>query len=212
MKKQFFLYGILLLLPFMGIAQIQFVQNKNFAEVLAKAQQENKKVFVDFYTVWCGPCKLMSQKVFTETEIGTYFNEKFVNYQINAEDKAFAEQVKKYQVAAYPTLLILDAAGNVLGRQEGALDAAHFLKFAKRTLGELMSFEQMYDKLKTNKNNEQLLQAILLEAPDFLATLPEGSQYDRWSLRIERLYNDYRKRKPVGKMMNPTDLDRKSVV
>lgn len=206
MKKQFFLYGILLLLPFMGIAQIQFVQNKNFEEVLAKAQQENKKVFVDFYTVWCGPCKLMSQKVFTETEIGTYFNEKFVNYQINAEDKAFTEQVKRYQIRSYPTLLILDAAGNVLGRQEGALDAAHFLKFAKRTLGELMSFEQMYDKLKADKNNEQLIQAILLEAPDFLVTLPEGSQYDRWSLRIERLYNDYRKRKPVGKMMNPTDF------
>lgn len=206
MRKLAILYGALMLLPFWGKAQIQFVQDKSFQEVLAKARQEQKKVFVDFYTVWCGPCKLMSKNVFPDAEVGKYFNEKFVSYQINAEDKNFMEQVKKYQVQAYPTLLILDAAGNILGRQEGALDAAHFLKFAQRVNGELLSFEQMYDKLKSDKNNEQLIQAILLEAPDFLAGVPEGSNYDRWSLRIERLYNDYRKRKPVAKMMNPADF------
>lgn len=206
MKKLAILFGVLVLLPFLGKAQIQFVQDKKFQEVLTQAQQEQKKIFVDFYTVWCGPCKIMSKNVFTDAAVGKYFNEKFVNYQINAEDKAFIEEVKKYQIQSYPTLLILDAAGNVLGRQEGAVDAAHFLKFAQRINGELLSFEQMYDKLKSDKNNEQLIQAILLEAPDFLAGVPEGSNYDRWSLRIERLYNDYRKRKPVAKMMNPADF------
>lgn len=206
MKKWIILYGMFLMSPLVGKAQIQFVQEETLEKVLAKAGQENKKVFVDFYTVWCGPCKLMSQQVFTAPEVGIWFNEKMVSYQIDAEDRAFLNEVKKYQVAAYPTLLILDAGGKVLARQEGALDAGQLLKFAQRAVGEMMSFEQMYDKLRTTKNDEQLMQAILLEAPDFLQKIPEGSNYDRWSLRIERLYNDYRKRKPVEKMMNPADF------
>lgn len=206
MKKWIILYGMFLMSPLVGKAQIQFVQEETLEKVLAKAGQENKKVFVDFYTVWCGPCKLMSQQVFTAPEVGIWFNEKMVSYQIDAEDRAFLNEVKKYQVAAYPTLLILDAGGKVLARQEGALDAGRLLKFAQRAVGEMMSFEQMYDKLRTTKNDEQLMQAILLEAPDFLQKIPEGSNYDRWSLRIERLYNDYRKRKPVEKMMNPADF------
>lgn len=177
----------------------------SFEDVLKKAQAENKKVFIDFYTVWCGPCKLMSRDVFPDAEVGAYFNSKFVCYQINAEDKAFEAEVKKYKISAYPGLVITDAAGNMLGQQFGALDAAHFIKFAKTVCGEVLTFKEMYDKLKTDKS-DPLVQALLLEAPDFLAKQEPGSNYDRWSLRVERLYSDYRKRKPLADMMNPTDF------
>ncbi|MDG1903455.1 MAG: thioredoxin domain-containing protein, partial [Schleiferiaceae bacterium] len=35
---------------------IKFEQG-NWANTLAKAKAENKIVFVDAYTTWCGPCK-----------------------------------------------------------------------------------------------------------------------------------------------------------
>ena len=69
---------------------IQFMQG-SYREVLEKAKAENKKVFIDFYTTWCGPCKEMSSKVFTDADVAKYFNEKFISYQINAEDKAFRD-------------------------------------------------------------------------------------------------------------------------
>lgn len=201
--------NILIYIVFLGlmpaVAQVRFFEGP-FDQALQKAQTEQKKVFVDFYTVWCGPCKLMSEKVFPDVAVGAYFNEKFISCQINAEDKAFAEWVRKYQVKAYPTLLILDASGNVLGRQEGALEPALLLKFAQRTNGELLGFEEMYERLKTHESDESLIQALLLEAPDFLGTLPEGPTYDRWLLRMERLFADYRKKKTLEKMMNPTDF------
>lgn len=184
---------------------IEFFEG-SFEDVLKKAQAEKKNVFIDFYAVWCGPCKQMSKEVFPDAEVGTYFNEKFVCYKINAEDKAFSVQVGKYKIEAYPALVITDAQGNLLGQQFGALDKAHFIKFAKTVNKDLLGFKEMYDKLKTEKDNNQLIQAILLEAPDFLAQQQPGSNYDRWSLRIERLYADYRKKKTLGDMMNPTDF------
>ena len=50
-----------------------------FEEALAKAQAEEKLVFVDAYTVWCGPCKWMSKNTFTDAKVAEYFNENFIN-------------------------------------------------------------------------------------------------------------------------------------
>ena len=56
-----------------------------FGEALAKARQENKPLFVDFYAVWCVPCKKMAKNVFTQEEVGKYFNEHFISLQLDAE-------------------------------------------------------------------------------------------------------------------------------
>ena len=42
-------------------AQTNF-QDISFSEALKKAKEENKMVFVDCYTSWCGPCKYMADK------------------------------------------------------------------------------------------------------------------------------------------------------
>ncbi|WP_455261180.1 thioredoxin family protein, partial [Prevotella jejuni] len=56
-----------------------------FNEALVKAKQENKILFVDFYAVWCVPCKKMAKTVFTQEEVGKYFNEHFISLQLDAE-------------------------------------------------------------------------------------------------------------------------------
>ena len=59
--------------------------NGNFNEALAQAKKENKVLFVDFYAVWCVPCKRMAKTVFTLDEVGRYFNQHFISIQIDAE-------------------------------------------------------------------------------------------------------------------------------
>ena len=177
----------------------------SFTEVLKQAKAENKKVFVDFYTTWCGPCQLMSKNVFPEDEVGAYFNEHFINYQINAEDKAYMAEVKRYGVTAYPTMFILDAEGNVLGKQLGAIDKAGFLRFAKLALKEVLPLDQLYEKYKKEKRNQELMQAMLLDAPDYIARL-SGQEHDKWAYRIERLYADYRKQRDLKDCVTANDL------
>ena len=177
----------------------------SFQDALKQARAENKKVFVDFYTTWCGPCQLMSKNIFPDDEVGEYFNKYFVNYQINAEDKAFLPEVKRYGVAAYPNMLILDTEGNVLGRQLGATDTNGFLRFAKLALKEVLPVDQLYEKLKKDKKNQLLMQEILLEGPEYIARL-SGQDHDKWEYRIEKLYADYRKQMRLEDCITANDL------
>ena len=177
----------------------------SFQEALKQAKAENKKVFVDFYTTWCGPCQLMSKNVFPDEEVGEYFNRHFINYQINAEDKTYLPEVKRYGVTAYPNMLILDTEGNVLGRQLGATDKNGFLRFARLALKEVLPVDQLYEKLKKDRKNQTLMQEILLEAPGYIARL-SGQDHDKWEYRIEKLYADYRKQRPLEDCITANDL------
>lgn len=177
----------------------------SFPDALRRAKAENKKVFVDFYTTWCGPCQLMSKNIFPDDEVGEYFNRNFINYQINAEDKQYLPDVKRYGITAYPNMLILDADGNVLGRQLGAVDKSAFLRFAKMAMKEVLPLDQLYEKYKKDKKNRRLMQDILLDAPDYVAR-QSGQDHDKWSYRIEKLYADYRKQAPLEECITANDL------
>ena len=76
-------------------------------QLVEKAKMENKPIFMDVYTSWCGPCKKMARETFTQKEVGDYFNTHFINYQIDAEKGEGVEIAKRYGVKAYPTCLFL---------------------------------------------------------------------------------------------------------
>lgn len=91
-------------------------------EALEKAKNNENginRVFLDCYTSWCGPCKFMSENVFTTKEAGDYFNSRFVNIKIDMEKGEGIDIAKKYNIKAYPTFLILDPDGKVVGRVVG---------------------------------------------------------------------------------------------
>ncbi len=133
--KQFFFITIIALFTFAcnstkgGIVEptpepeptgVQFTDHDKLMDVLEVAKTSNKLVFVDFYTTWCLPCKLMDEDVFTDEEFATYMNDNFINFKVNAEKGNGANLALLYQVAAYPTLLFLDEEGNVLVQKVGA--------------------------------------------------------------------------------------------
>ena len=97
-------------------------------ELLAKAGEQDKYLFVDVYATWCGPCKYMSGRVFTQESVGDYFNKTFVNAKFDAERGEGIDIARKYRVEGYPTFLILNAEGKEVGRIVGGDDAAAFIK------------------------------------------------------------------------------------
>lgn len=97
-------------------------------ELLAKAADQHKYLFVDVYATWCGPCKYMSGRVFPQEAVGNYFNKTFVNAKFDAEQGEGIEIARKYGVKGYPTFLILNGEGQEVGRIVGGDDADAFIK------------------------------------------------------------------------------------
>lgn len=108
----------------------------SFNEVLAQAKAESKMVFVDCYTSWCGPCKMLAKQTFPDPSVGEFFNPRFVSIQIDMEKGEGIELAKKWGVDAYPTMLILDANGEVKGRIVGFLKPQQLVEEVKKVLGQ----------------------------------------------------------------------------
>ncbi len=123
-------YILLLFMLFVGtsIAQegISF-EASDFQTALDKAKSEDKLIFMDAYTTWCGPCKWMSKNVFTDASVGSYFNDRFINVKIDMEKGEGIELAKKYDVSAYPTLLFIDGSGELMHMSVGSRPADDFL-------------------------------------------------------------------------------------
>lgn len=99
-------------------AQTNF-QDLTLEKALEKAKAENKYVFVDCYTSWCGPCKMMAEKILPLEEVGTYMNEHFVCVKFDMEKGEGRQIAQKYRVTSYPTFLMLKTDGSLLNRVIG---------------------------------------------------------------------------------------------
>ena len=106
--KKFLLFVVALLMLQVGaFAQTNF-EELTLDKALDKAKAEGKLVFVDMYTSWCMPCKYMANTIFPKSEMGEYLNPRFVCVKFNTEEGEGAEIMKRYEISAFPTFLILN--------------------------------------------------------------------------------------------------------
>lgn len=109
---------------------INFVTMK-WDDAVALATKENKPIFVDAYTVWCGPCKWLAANVFTDPEVAAYYNKTFVNVKLDMEKGEGIELAKKWSIQAYPTLIFFNEKGEEAHRVLGAMPAPTFIEIGK---------------------------------------------------------------------------------
>jgi len=100
-------------------------------EALEKAEAEEKIIFVDAYAEWCGPCKRMARNVFTDSEVGGFYNQNFINLKMDMEKPENATFRKGYPVAAFPTLYFIDFTGDVVHQVKGAQSVEQFIQLGK---------------------------------------------------------------------------------
>lgn len=56
-------------------------------EAMAKQATAPRKILVDVYTEWCGWCKVMDKKTFSDPKVAAYLNEHFYVVKLDAEQK-----------------------------------------------------------------------------------------------------------------------------
>jgi thiol-disulfide isomerase/thioredoxin len=125
---------------------VAFVQGLTWQEVLQKAKQENKYVFVDCFTTWCGPCKIMDQKVYPDDAVGKFMNENFISVRVQMDTTAAdSREVKswyaighafleQYHIYSYPSYLFFSTEGKAVHKDLGGKESEDFLTMARAAM------------------------------------------------------------------------------
>ena len=101
-----------------------------FEKAMARSRSEGKPVMVDFYTQWCGACKYLDAKVYTDqTVLGE--TKSWIVVKVDAE--ARADVAGAYNVHSYPTIAFLNPDGKPIAIQEGApQEASVFVQWMRQ--------------------------------------------------------------------------------
>lgn len=116
--KPVFYTLITMLISFQLTAQIEFREG-SWNDLLEIAKAENTPIFADAFAVWCGPCKRMDSQVFSQPEVGNFFNDNFINAKIDMEKGEGPAIGRRYGVSAYPTILFIAPNGELLHKAVG---------------------------------------------------------------------------------------------
>ena len=130
----------------------KWYEQPSFDEVLEKAGTQDKYVLIDFYTVWCGPCKKMDEETYSASEVVTFLNG-LIPVKYDSEKGVGIEVSKKFRVNAWPTTVLLGPDGKEIGRHIGYLDAEDFLQLMgdfRKGIGTIAYYEK---KLETNPDD-----------------------------------------------------------
>jgi thiol-disulfide isomerase/thioredoxin len=94
--------------------QVNFLHD--FEKAYDLASKEKKAMLLDFETTWCGPCKMMDQWVYNADAV---VEKSHVLVAVKVDGDRRRDLVKKYQVGAYPTIILIGTDGNELKRVVG---------------------------------------------------------------------------------------------
>ena len=154
---RFFLpcYFILLLCTCVRAQGIEFFHG-TWPEALAKAEAEDKLIFVDAYASWCGPCKAMARNVFPVAEVGDFFNENFINVKFDMEKDESREFRKKHRVSAYPTLFFINGKNEVVHKSVGGKQVKSLIGAGNTALSKMDDVEALAERWEAGERDGKL--------------------------------------------------------
>lgn len=129
----------------------------SWEEALEQAQIQEKVIFVDAFTTWCGPCKKMSATVFTNDKVGEFFNQNFINMKIDMEKTPGQQFQEQYPVTAYPTLYFIDGEGKVVHKTTGAREVEQFIELGQSVLGRTDKSAEFAKKYEEGDRDPELI-------------------------------------------------------
>ena len=138
--RKLVLFALLLFALNMNAQEINWL---TLEEAIELQQKEPRKIIMDFYTNWCGPCKLLDKNTFKNKDVSSYINANFYAVKFNAEGNSkvtfngneftnpqydaskanrrnSSHQLSRYfGVNAYPTIVFLNENKELLTQVKG---------------------------------------------------------------------------------------------
>ncbi len=147
MKNRLYLFVLVILTSFKPITNdtATTINWVTMEEALELQKKNPKKIFMDVYTNWCGPCKMLDRNTFQNEDVANYVNKHFYAVKFNAEgndavtykgqtfsnpnynpakanSRNSSHQFSQYlKVNAYPTMVFFDEQGNYITPVTGYL-------------------------------------------------------------------------------------------
>lgn len=165
MRKLRYILLTSLALLFTGSVFAQGIEffHGSWEEAKAEAKKENKPLFVDAYTSWCGPCKKMSNEVFPTATVGMFFNSNFICYKLDMEKGDGPAVAKTFQVGFYPTFLFLDADGNLIHKSMGFHQASDFLAIGQEALDPSRNLAGLKKRLEGGEKDTAFIYDLIIK-------------------------------------------------
>ncbi|OHX65371.1 thioredoxin family protein [Flammeovirga pacifica] len=119
----------------------EIIEWKNINTAIDQSDKDDKPIFVDVYTDWCGWCKVLDKKTFQHDEVVEYVNEHYHAVKLNPEkegsfsfkgkDYTYDEYMKKHEINSYPAIIVLHPDGKEKVFM-GYRDSKSFLEILKK--------------------------------------------------------------------------------
>lgn len=192
----------------------------DFEAGLAAAEKGDRLVLVEFTgSDWCSACKILESKILPTKEF-TGFTSKNrlvlveLDYprdtkNVTPEQRAARQKVaERYNIRAYPTLLLVDSKGQPYGRIEGVLPTP------EQNIKRLQSIVDMRKQFKkrlseARKAETPAARALALQAA--LLSLPDGLRPHHTALVEEIIQNDPEDTLGYRKALNTKNLREKQL-
>ena len=95
-------------------------------KALSLASRQNRIVFIDFCTTWCGACRKLDEDTWSDGKVIEQLKKKTVPLKIDADKEQIIRD--KFKIRAYPTLLFLNSDGSILARIVGYQIPSQFIE------------------------------------------------------------------------------------
>ena len=120
---QLLMAATLISAPAVQAAQLKW--EVDLTQALKTAQKNHKLVLVDVYTSHCPWCARLDQETFNNPGVVREIGSKYIFVKLNAEKQS--SRIKAYPVNGYPTVLLLDGQGKLVGSYSGYMPPEDFV-------------------------------------------------------------------------------------
>jgi thioredoxin-related protein len=161
---------------------IEFNKTSTWAQIKAEAKKSNKYIFMDCYASWCVPCKKMDMTIYSQKEVGKYFNEHFISVKIQMDSsKGDNEEVRswykdavginqQYRIEAYPSFLFFSPDGELVHRAVGYQEVEDIIALAKEALDPEKQFYGFVEKYRKGEKDYKVMAAMTQTAKSLRKT------------------------------------------